>query len=362
MTLAPSGSDLSRLLEAQTKGKVCRVSGKMPVIIWWQDSYVATCIDHNPRPCMWRKTKPVEERMWHMTERALANRPEQTALTVAEIQKFICPTATPVEAEVFIRFCVGNGLNPLINDAYLIKYQAGAKAAIVIGIQALLKRAAENPNYKGYQGGVVILRNGNPVELEGSLTLKGDELVGAWCRISRTDWAQPLKVTVALTEYNKRQAQWNERPATMIEKVALAQALRRAFPGEIGRIYDSARVLNIDVETGDAEDMQQPSQAMRPESAQQPSETTVQPAQPVQVASAPSPSTTSLDDVRKAISEGFAVLGLATNAAQTPWIQTHCMVPDSRRDWKPEHYQAVADALAVAITAHVEEEEANEPM
>ena len=139
------------------------------------------------------------------------------------------------------------------NDAYLIKYDANAKASIVIGIQALLKRAESNPQYSGYQSGVVVLRDGEPVELQGSLVYKdSDVLVGGWAEISRKDWPTPTKITVSLKEYNKRQAQWNERPATMIEKVALAQGLRRVFPQEVGRLFESQE---LETEVAEAEDI-----------------------------------------------------------------------------------------------------------
>ena len=188
-----------------------------------------------------------------MVNHAMAVRPEAMPMSVKEIKQFISPLATEAEAYIFLRFCQAQGLNPFVNDAYLIKYDPKAKASIVIGIQALLKRAESNPKYSGYQAGVVVLRDGEPVELQGSLVYRdSDTLIGGWAEVRRKDWDIPLKVTVSLKEYNKRQAQWNERPATMIEKVALGQGLRRVFPQEVGRLFERQE---LDTEVGDAEEM-----------------------------------------------------------------------------------------------------------
>lgn len=214
-----------------------------------------------------------------MVNHAMAVRPEQMPMSVNEIKQFISPMATENEAYIFLRFCQAQGLNPFVNDAYLIKYDPKAKASIVIGIQALLKRAESNPAYTGYQAGVVVLRNGEPVELQGSLVYKdSDVLIGGWAEVRRKDWTAPLKVTVNLKEYNKRQAQWTEKPATMIEKVALGQGLRRAFPQEVGRLFERQE---LETEVGEVEGIvvtaqettppqppQQPSEAQEPAAGQ----------------------------------------------------------------------------------------------
>ena len=186
--------------------------------------------------------------------------------TVAEIRQFIAPLATDQEAYIFLRYCQAQDLNPFAKDAYLIKYDAKAPAAIVIGIQALLKRAAHNKTFKGYQSGVVVTdKTGTRQEIEGSLVDANTELVGGWCELYRSDWPHPLKVVVALKEYNKRQAQWIEKPATMIEKVALAQALRRAFPEDIGQLYEQG----LSVEVMDTEDMPRPMAFLPPQATQE---------------------------------------------------------------------------------------------
>ncbi|MDS2862679.1 recombinase RecT, partial [Streptococcus pneumoniae] len=42
---------------------------------------------------------------------------------------------------------------------------------------------------------------------------------------------------VSREEYDKKQSTWNTMPATMIRKVALVNALREAFPEDLGNMY-----------------------------------------------------------------------------------------------------------------------------
>lgn len=53
-----------------------------------------------------------------------------------------------------------------------------------------------------------------------------------------------------MAEYNKKQSLWNEKPSTMIRKVALVQALREAFPAQLGAMYtpEEASVEDISYE------------------------------------------------------------------------------------------------------------------
>jgi hypothetical protein len=40
-----------------------------------------------------------------------------------------------------------------------------------------------------------------------------------------------------LEEYDKKQSTWNEKKGTMVRKVAIVQALREAFPAQLGAMY-----------------------------------------------------------------------------------------------------------------------------
>ena len=67
--------------------------------------------------------------------------------------------------------------------------------------------------------------------------LPGDTLVGGWARVYRKNFKVPLEIQVSLEEYNKKQSTWNSMPATMIRKTALVNALREAFPEDLGNMY-----------------------------------------------------------------------------------------------------------------------------
>src|SRR3990167_7700740 len=93
------------ILVKQTKGKVCRVSGKPPVLVMHQDAWVATCSDHRPNPCLWKKDEHTKERYREMVNTAMARTPERMPMSVAEIKQYISPLASQTEAYIFLRFC-----------------------------------------------------------------------------------------------------------------------------------------------------------------------------------------------------------------------------------------------------------------
>lgn len=136
----------------------------------------------------------------------------------------------------FISICKYNQLNPFLNEAYLVKFGT-QPAQMIVSKEALMKRAEECNTYEGIQAGVIVMREGQPVELEGSFYLPTDRLVGGWSKVYRSDRKYPITSKVRLEEYDKKQSTWNEKPSTMIKKVAQVQALREAFPTQLGAMY-----------------------------------------------------------------------------------------------------------------------------
>ena len=49
---------------------------------------------------------------------------------------------------------------------------------------------------------------------------------------------------MSLEEYNTGASLWADKPATMIRKVALVQALREAYPEMYAGVYDSSEISN----------------------------------------------------------------------------------------------------------------------
>lgn len=136
----------------------------------------------------------------------------------------------------FIGICKYNELNPFLGEAHLVKF-GNSPAQMIVSKEALMKRAEACPEYRGIQAGVIILRNGEIVEVEGNFYLPEDKLVGGWAKVYRSDRDYPVVAKVRLEEFNKKQSSWLSMPGTMISKVAKVQALREAFPAQLGAMY-----------------------------------------------------------------------------------------------------------------------------
>ncbi len=136
----------------------------------------------------------------------------------------------------FISICKYNQLNPFLNEAYLVKF-GSQPAQMIVSKEALMKRAEVCETYEGFKGGIIVLRNNEPVDIEGCFMLPDDKLVGGWAEVHRSDRKFPIISRVTLEEYDKKQSTWNEKKSTMVRKVAIVQALREAFPTQLGAMY-----------------------------------------------------------------------------------------------------------------------------
>jgi len=157
---------------------------------------------------------------------------------------------TPQEVALFLRTCQAKRLDPLENgEVYLIKYDDTKPAQIVVGKHAYLRRADRNPEYRGKKSGIVIVRDGKVIQKEGCCLYKvlNETLIGGWCRVLRrragAEVDEEFYREVALEEYSSGQANWKMKPATMIEKVAVSQCLRDAFPNDYEGLYSEDEML-----------------------------------------------------------------------------------------------------------------------
>lgn len=157
------------------------------------------------------------------------------------------PNVTESEIIYFMKLCKARGLNPYIRDAYLIKY-GNQPAAIIVAKDAVEKRAIQNPEYDGKEVGIYVenKETGELIKREGSILRKNkEELVGAWCTVYRKDWKYPITKEVNFDEYIQKKkdgtpnTNWENRPVTMITKVAIVQALREAFIEELSGMYEA---------------------------------------------------------------------------------------------------------------------------
>lgn len=163
-------------------------------------------------------------------------------------------TVTDQEVTMFLNLCRFQHLNPFLREAYLIKF-GNSPASMVTGKEVFTKRARRNTDYKGVEAGVILLAdNGDVIERTGTFKLPSDELVGGWAKVYIDGYVKPVEMTVSLEEYigikkdGEINSQWSKKPATMIRKVALVQALREAFPEDFQGMYSQEEVSNIAIE------------------------------------------------------------------------------------------------------------------
>lgn len=147
--------------------------------------------------------------------------------------------ASDADVNRFMMICHARQLNPWTGDAYLLGYESkdGPKFDVIVAIQALYKRAELNPSYAGLESGVIVIRDGEEIELVGSLLQTGDRLVGGWSKWHRADRMVPYYNRVSLKTYDTGRSRWAKDPAGMIQKVAEAAGGRKAFPTEAGGLY-----------------------------------------------------------------------------------------------------------------------------
>lgn len=168
---------------------------------------------------------------------------DASAWTFQDVKKYFDPQNLLTEKQVgqALSLIKGRNLNPLANEVYIVAYRkknGGTEFSLIVSKEAFLKRASQNPNYEGFEAGVVVVDNeGVMHERKGALMLPGDTLVGGWARVYHKNFKVPVEIFVGREEYDKKQSTWNTMPATMIRKTALVNALREAFPEDLGNMY-----------------------------------------------------------------------------------------------------------------------------
>lgn len=181
---------------------------------------------------------------------------------------------TNEEIGMFINLCKYNGLNPWLKEAYLIKF-GNNPATLVTGKEAYMKRAESHPQYDGIESGIIVLTTTNEITYRvGSVLINGEKIIGGWAEVFRKDRSHSSRCEVSINEYvgttsdGKPNANWCKRPATMIRKVAMVQALREAFPTMFGAMYTAEEQGFTEDETSSQnvpiEDPNQPKQQEQP--------------------------------------------------------------------------------------------------
>lgn len=165
-------------------------------------------------------------------------------LTADTVKNYICPDATQQEILYFLELCKAQNLNPFIRDAYLVKY-GQQPAQIIVGKDVFIKKAHASGICRYIKAGIVVVdKDRNIIEREGTIMLDDEKLVGGWCEVLRSDREFPDHHTVNFKEYVQKKkdgtinSMWSNKPCTMIRKVAQSQCLREAFPEELRGLYE----------------------------------------------------------------------------------------------------------------------------
>ena len=91
------------------------------------------------------------------------------------------------EVVFFMNTCQQQKLNPTVQgEVYLIKYDKGEPAQMVVGKDAYLRRAFDHPDYLFKNDGIVVQRGNDIVQKEGCCLYPGEALIGGWCRTARS--------------------------------------------------------------------------------------------------------------------------------------------------------------------------------
>ena len=175
----------------------------------------------------------------------------EVKLTPAIVNKYIVTGGQHVddrEVFAFMAKCQARGLNPLAGDAYMTAYQNRAtgrvEASVIVSKDYFVRTATQQPGFDGLRAGVVVVNRAGEMEhREGCIVgRRTEKLVGGWAEVYDKRRSHPSRAEVSLDEYDQHRSLWKTKPATMIRKVALVQALREAYPGAYGGIYDSSEM------------------------------------------------------------------------------------------------------------------------
>ena len=119
---------------------------------------------------------------------------EDIKLTPVIVQEYLTDgkAITLPEFKMFASLCKARGLNPFLKEAYIIKFGT-LPAQIVVGKDAILKRAILNPDFDGREQGIIVLtEDGQTIEKNGTFILQSETLVGGWAKVYRKNWAKPV--------------------------------------------------------------------------------------------------------------------------------------------------------------------------
>lgn len=170
-----------------------------------------------------------------------------------EIKKIFAPQLTDAEFRYFVGLGRTLRLNPFNREIWCVTHinKRGERVTnTFVGRDGYRVNAQRDANYD-YHIVDAVYENDDFRIVDGavahSYNLKNrGRLVGAYCTVQRKSSTRPMYVFVELREYDLAYGNWKKMPATMIKKVAEAQALRMAFQSLFGGTYDESERWKIE--------------------------------------------------------------------------------------------------------------------
>lgn len=181
-----------------------------------------------------------------------------------EIRTLYCPTLNENEFKIFLGIGKATGLNPFLREMWAVKYGTNGTASIFIGRDGYRKAAQIHREYDYHQVDAVYEKDDFKIDdgiIQHSYNVADrGVLIGAYCSVKRKSSSKPIfnfvelkeyylgnkdkngKIKMKWSKYDKKQVEaketlWDTKPATMIKKVAEAQALRMAFQDMFAGTY-----------------------------------------------------------------------------------------------------------------------------
>lgn len=153
------------------------------------------------------------------------------------IRKSVCPDLNAGEFEAFIMVAQRRGLDPLLNQIHAVKRQG--RVTYQVGIDGFRLVASRTSEYAGMDAPKFTFGS-NPKQPEA-------------CEITVYRIVRGQRVGFSASAYwdefcpsGPQAFMWNKMPKTMLAKCAEAQALRKAFPGDLSGLYADEEMHQAD--------------------------------------------------------------------------------------------------------------------
>ena len=159
-----------------------------------------------------------------MTNSVAVTNSDMSVFDDAEIKRAGDLLGVPLDRAAAIRALIiqqDTGLSITRGEICIVEFRG--KPQVFVNKNGYLAYATKHPDYRGFK-----CESG-----------KDDEGIYGYAEVYREGLEVPICVKRYLAEYDMHREPWTSKPRTMIEKVALSQALRMAFP-ILGGTYDES--------------------------------------------------------------------------------------------------------------------------